>query len=293
MQPYHWQETDTAVEAWTGYRLQPAKEERHAWQRELKAELKDALAGIATHGATLAGFYDTTHMATTDVENSLITNMLGTLPSDITVLRFERGTYAPPKPPVPIDLVAGHLHYYRYASGGEWTAWEPDEVLARWHRVPRRLPGGAGHAGPAWLALREAHANGLVDVARGELPSDAVYGLRLVEHVDRRDQRSAISLSESAVDGVLAAFHGDHYSETLFPRLTRRFPRISAEELRRALDHPAGPLFPTPAISPTTTSVRFSPADERCILGEVVIREDRRGPFAELSGELFTVRQRA
>jgi hypothetical protein len=292
MQPYHVLATSTAVEAWTGYRIQPAKEERHDWQRVVKAELKVALARIATHGTTLAGFYDTTNPAVTDVENSLVTNMLDTLPGDVTVLRFERGIYAPPEPPDPIELVGGHLHYYRYAMGGEWTTWEPDEVLASWDRVPRRLPGGAGHAGPAWLALREGHANRTVDVPGVELRADAVYGLRLVEHVDRRDKRTAISLSENAVDGVLAAFHGDRFSDALFPALTRRFPRVTAEELRRALDLPVGPLFPTPAIRSHGKSVQFSPADERCILGKVAIREDCQGPLAELSGELFTVRRR-
>ena len=33
---------------------------------------------------------------------------------------FEHGTATPPAPLVPIDLIGGHLHYYRYRVGGRW-----------------------------------------------------------------------------------------------------------------------------------------------------------------------------
>jgi hypothetical protein len=99
-------------------------------------------------------------------------------------------------------------------------------------------------------------------------------------------------MSENLVDGTLSAFHADGYSEALFSALIRRFPRATAEELRRALDHPAGPLLPTPAIRPFGKSVQFSPADERCIVGEVEIRQDSSEQWSELSGEVFTVRRR-
>jgi len=38
------------------------------------------------------------------------------MPRALTALRFERGTGLPPPPPIPIDLISGHLHYYRYQS---------------------------------------------------------------------------------------------------------------------------------------------------------------------------------
>jgi hypothetical protein len=114
--------------------------ERHDWQKALKAEMKEALTRIALPSESFAGYYDTTNQAVSDVENSLFTNMTGSLPSGITLLRFERGLNNPPDPPIPVDLVGGHLHYYRYVIGGRWTVWDADKVLARWDRVPRRLP---------------------------------------------------------------------------------------------------------------------------------------------------------
>jgi hypothetical protein len=61
---------------------------------------------------------------------------------------------------------------------------------------------------------------------------------------------------------------------------------LTDEEVRRALDHPAGPLFPTAAIRPFGKTVQFSPADERCIVGEMEIRHDSKERWSELSGEI-------
>jgi hypothetical protein len=85
-----------------------------------------------------------------------------TMPRTFTALRFERGTGTPPPPPTPIDLISGHLHYYRYQVGGPWTTWKPDQTDARWTHVPRRLSVGADTARPVWFALRQANADGLV-----------------------------------------------------------------------------------------------------------------------------------
>lgn len=291
MKPYHLHASSTSVEVWTGYRIQFDGMERHPWQKALKAQMKDAFCNIALPATSFAGYYDTTDPAVSDVENSLFTNLTGYLPAGVTLLRFERGTHTPPASPVALDLICGHLHYYRYTVGGTWTTWDIDKVLARWDRVPRRLPLN-GTAGPAWLALRHGSSDGRVTVTNVPLRPDENFGLRLVVHATRQGPRNAISISENLVDGTLAAFHADRYTEALFPLLASRFPTITNDELGRALAPPPRPLFPTPAIRTFGTSVQFSPADERCNVGEVEIRQDSSSTrWSELSGELFTVRR--
>jgi hypothetical protein len=291
MDPYYVSASATVVEVWSGYRIQFDGMKRYAWQKLLKAEMKAALIKIALPTEYFAGYYDTTDPAVSDVENSLFTNMTGSLPSGITQLRFERGSYGPPNPPVPIDLVGGHLHYYRYTVGGGWTTWDADKVLARWDRVSRRLPLD-GSAGPAWFAIREGFADGRVNLTGKALSADEKFGVRLVVHATRQGPRNAISISENLVDGVLSAFHSDGYTDALFPALKRRFLRATDKELRRTLDSSARPLFQTPAIRPFGKSVQFSPADERCDVGEVEIRNDSSGRWSELSGEIFTLSRR-
>jgi hypothetical protein len=290
MQPFVVLAADTTVEFWSGYRIQFGGMERHDWQAVLKAAVKEALSRLAIPvGASFAGYYSSTDPRIADLENSLFTNLRESMPGGVTSLRFERGAADPPAPPEPIDLVGGHLHYYRYQVGGQWITWEPDQTLARWNRLPRRLSAN-GSARPAWFALRDANADGLVALSGGGLEPGVNFGLRLTVHATRSGPRNAISYSEELVDGTVAAFHDDRYSDAVLSALLPKFPGVSDDELRRALDHPVGPLFTTPAIRTNGGYVQFSPADEHCKAGELTIRQDSTSRWPELSGELFTIR---
>jgi len=290
MDPFFIRTVGTTVEAWSGYRIQFGGEERYAWQKVFKAELKEALAGLPIPpGTPFAGYYDTTNMAISDTENSLFTNLRGSMPRAVEALRFEHGIGTPPDPPAPIDLIGGHLHYYRYEVGGQWMKWEPDQTLARWDHIPRRLPGD-GSARPVWYALRDANANGLISFSGYKLDPGARFGLSLTLHATGQGPRNAISYSEELVDGTIAAFHDDRYSEELLLAAANRFPGVTKEELRRAFEHPVGPLIGTPAIRATHGRIWISPADERCKLGELTIRKDSTSRWPELSGRLMTIR---
>lgn len=291
MRPFHIRVRGTTVELWSGYRVQFGGMERHDWQRDVKAELKKSFAQLEMPvGSVFAGFYDSTEPRVADTENSLFTNLLESMPSGVTALRFEQGTGVIPEPPVPVELIAGHLHYYRYAIDGRWCTWEPAETIAAWNRVPRKLSDD-GSARPVWYALRRANADGFIAPLAGGLESEAQFGLRLVVHATKLGPRNAISYCERLVDGSIAAFHNDRWSVELYSALSSKFPRVTPEGLRLALDHPIGPLFSTPAIKTKNGYVQFSPADERCRVGELVIRMDSMSDCPELSGELFTIRK--
>ena len=291
MARFHIRETDTAVELWSGYRIPFGGTLGHPGQRDPKAELKAALSRLVTvPGSAFSGYYDSTDPRPTDAENSLFTNLLEAMPSDVRFLSFEQGASRPPASPTPIDLGGNHLHYYRYQANCQWTAWEADRILARWNRVPRQLPGD-GSARPAWFAMRDAHAEGLVELTGEALDSDSDFGLRILIHAARNGPRNAISNSESIVDGIIAAFHNDRFSDALSSALAPKLPNVAAQELRDALDSPIGPLFDTPAIIHSSAGfVQISPADERCLVGELVICNDSTSQWTELSGELFTIR---
>ncbi len=241
--------------------------------------------------ALLAGHYISTSPVVTDVENSLFTNVGETMPSVVTSLRFECGAGAAPPPPTPIDLVSGHLHYYRYNVGGKWTTWEPEQVIASWTRVPRRMPSD-GSARPAWFAMRQANAEGLIDVSAesGQLRHDK-FGIRITVHIPKNLSHKAIANCEFLIDGAIAAFHHDQLSDELVAALLPRLPGVAEHELRRALSCCAGPLFPTPAVQVSSGgAVQISPADDRCWLGEYTVRRDSTSRWPEISGQLFTLR---
>lgn len=216
--------------------------------------------------------------------------MAETMPRAFTALRFERGAGILPEPPIPIDLTSGHLHYYRYQVGGLWTTWKPDQTLARWVHIPRRLRGD-DTARPVWFALRQANANGLVAVSSDDaLEPGTNFGVRITVHATKHRLHNPISNSEFVIDGTIAAFHHDQLSDELVAALLPKLPAVTEREFRHALSCCAGPVFPTPAVQIFKNgSVQINPADDRCWLGEYTVRQDSTSRWPELTGELSTI----
>lgn len=296
MKPYYVRSDPTTVEIWAGKRIQHGDEARSEWQRALKNEIRQASSSWEVPaGATLAGHYNTTSPVITDVENSLFTNVGETLPRSFNSLRFERGVGAIALPPVPVDLVSGHLHYYRYCIGGDWTTWVPDRTVARWTRVPRRLSEGSDTARPVWFALRLANVEmaGAVE-ADGILEPGEKFGIRVIVHATKTRSHVAIANSEFVIDGSIAAFHRDPLSDGIVAALLPKLPNVTQPELRNALGQLAGPVFSTPAVQISRNgSVQINPADENCWLGVYEVHRDSTSQWPEFSGELFTIRPKA
>jgi len=285
----------SCVEAWSGYPLQFGGMRRHGWQNELAAELGRALAAMSFRtGESLAGTYTTTDAGACDAENRSFTNPgASCFPRNVASIRFERGCGPVPVPPVPIDLVAGHLHYYRYCATSDFLTWERDLVLARWERVPRAVTAD-GSARPMWLALRRAVVNGKVERTAPALADGAPFGVRIMVHATAYGPRSAPAISEAFVDGVIAAFHSSApNARAVAQALAPKLPGISPDELEQlaGLDW-TGALFPGSPFIVKGSFVQLSPCDKRCLAGEVTITPDARGRHVETSGELFTLRPR-
>jgi hypothetical protein len=168
----------SSVHGWSGYPLQFEGQRRFSWQDDLAAELKTALSSLIVRpGECLAGTYMTNDPAKCDVENRLFTNPgASSFPKGIMSTRFERGFGELPDPPATIAPFAGHIHHYRYRAGGDFEWWEPDRPIARWERVLRPLPGD-GSCRPTWLALRQAAADGSIEI-HGTPVDDQTLGVR-------------------------------------------------------------------------------------------------------------------
>jgi hypothetical protein len=283
------------VEAWSGYPLQFGGQRRFAWQEEMAADLRKALTGLpASPGAVLAGRYMSTDLASCDVENRLFTNLgAAGFPAGSAGIRFEWGAGIPPPAPVMIARVAGHLYYYRYRLGGAWESWAPTRVLAQWRRVPRTVAED-GSCRPVWLAMKRAAATGQVEVLASGFSDTAPFGVRAVVHATARGPRRPAAISESLIDGIIAAFHaGLGYGPGAVAAaavLAPRLPGVTAAEVEAfAAGSVPGPVFALPALQVKGGYVQISPCDDRCQAGEVIIQPDAHGPFPEISGELLAL----
>jgi hypothetical protein len=285
------------VEAWSGYPLQFAGQRRFGWQDEMAAGLRDALAGlVVSPGDVLSGTYLSTDEPGCDVENRLFTNPgtavsrrpCGRSGSSVASGRRRNRRRRS-------DVLTGQLHYYCYCLGGMWQWWEPAVLLARWQRVTRRVADD-GSCRPVWLAMKQAAAAGQVEVL-GPAPDHAApFGLRVTVHPTARGPRRAVAISESLVDGIIAAFHAGAdaagaaaAAAVLAPRL----PGTTEIEIAAlaAVSSP-GPLFGGSPLVIKASYVQISPCDERCVAGQVAIGPDAEGPSMQISGELFTLRRR-
>lgn len=298
--PYHVRASGHAsgpVEAWSGYPLQFAGQRRFGWQDEMAAELRDALAGLAVSpGDVLSGTYLSTGESRCDVENRLFTNPgTSVFPMAVRSIRFERGLGQPPEPPTPVSRVDGQLHYYRYCLGGMWQSWEPAVLLARWHRVTRRVADD-GSCRPVWLAMKQAAAAGQVEILGPALDDAVPFGLRITVHATTRGPRRAVAISESLVDGIIAAFHAGASPADAAAAATALAPRLpgttETEIAVLAVMHSPGPLFAASPFVIKGSYAQISPCDDRCQAGQVTIGPAAEGPFMQISGELFSLGRR-
>ena len=165
-------------------------------------------------------------------------------------------------------------------------------MIARWERVPRPLAGD-GSCRPIWLALRRAAAKGRIEVLGSSPNADIPLGIRLTVHATKMGPRSAPVISETFVDGVIAAFHGPPPDpSSVAVALAPKLPRSSIDDLEQLITlRWEGNLFPRSPFTVTPNHVQVSPDDERLLAGEVAIAPDAQGSHVEISGELFTLRQ--
>jgi hypothetical protein len=142
--------------------------------------------------------------------------------------------------------------------------------------------------------MKQAAAAGRIELL-GRPPNAAEpFGIRIRVHATARGPRSAPVISETFVDGTIAAFHaGASNATAIAATLARGIPATPLDVLETlvATDGP-GPLFATSPFVVGGTSVQISPSDERCYVGEVSIQNDASGRYVETSGELFTLRAR-
>ena len=252
------------VEVWSGYPLQFGGQRRFPWwQDSMATDLQSALAELTiAPDEVLAGTYMSTDKSRCDTENRLFTNPGTAIFPKVTYVRFERVPGPPPQPPEPVSRVEDHdhLHYYRYRPGGSWEWWQLEAVLANWQHVPaRRL--SEGNARPAWLALKRAAAAGRINTfTSAALDNEAPFGIRIIVHTTRQGPRQALAISETLIDGTVAAFHAGasnaaHVATVLAPRIPKALKTSRAELEELAAVSLPGPFFNTsPFSGPNSTA---------------------------------------
>jgi hypothetical protein len=141
--------------------------------------------------------------------------------------------------------------------------------------------------------MKRAAAAGQISVSTSAaLNNDVPFGIRIIVHAAKDGPRHALTISESLIDGTVAAFHaGAGNAPDIAAVLavdTRSWETSRAELEKLAAMSSPGPFFETSPFSGPRAWI--SPSDDRCFVGEVEIQRNPRGAGTEVSGELFTLR---
>lgn len=122
---------------------------------------------------------------------------------------------------------------------------------------------------------------------------DDLFGIHVIVHATSAGPRSAPAVSETIIDGVIAAFHEGGHPESA-EILARRLPGRNEDVVRRLLlDRLPSPLFSGAGFQFDGQLIQLDPADHRCVAGIVEIRpRDSESQHVELSGKVFAVNRR-
>lgn len=278
------------VEAWAECSL---PFEPKGWQRCFREKLCQALRPLRPpRGHVLSGSYQTAQETRqpTDVENLVFYNVGSSCFTEATRwgLRFERGYGEPPQPPGFPNRP--YPHYYRYEfvpQGHPFTFWREGPVLARWRGVP--CPALSSDSKPAkiWWSLKQSvHC-----VQTYGSSTSGHLGLRVVLHLPEDVIPNLASLTKPLFDGVVAAFHCcQDLDGELLGRLGRQLG-VPVDEVRGALADCSSAVLRERRrlLWPWGQGVQWNPADDRCVVGQLVRGGSDSHTTWQLSGELFTV----
>lgn len=235
-------------------------------QLEFRSELRRRLRRLVTREdeALQATFFGA-KPARADVENLLLYNVDesgGCFVGGQQRIRFELGP-----PGMELARPAGYVYRPVPIDAG-FAAWNEERTIARWEAVD--LATAPTTVAPLWLALRTTPVE-LGEAYTGD------FGIRVELSHPAEARASAVKLVKPLFDAVVVALQAQRDAEA-----AAEVSQILAEALDRSLAETAQLLLTTDRavlgvaesiVHARGTGVQWAPCDDRCIAGEVRLRE--------------------
>jgi len=277
-------QSDGLVEAWSVERLQF---EPRGWQRELRAELRSAIAALGNGTGFLAACYASPICdPSCDIENVLFYNVgSGFALTTQEGLRFERQFRAPPPPPGhPLSSPALHYHRYEVARAeSSFVHWREGTLVARSPDVS--LPRLSPETKPAavWWSMRQAAVD-----TYGQFDPAGWFALRL-ELTAPFGTASAAALIKIIVDGFVSSLHNHDGSFTneLAQRISTQIGQPADQIAHLLRDRRDAPLGTKTLVHRRASGVQWAPNDARCVACQLVVT--RGAAATSLRGDLHAV----
>ncbi len=257
--------------------------------KRMRDELRGRLGELASDGSdVLHAVYASSASEFVDVENVLVYNVGAACLGAATRrgLRFERAFELPRSP----ELGFEPRHYYRYELASVdcgFASWEEGTRCASWSSVPVPPLSGSTKVADLWLRLRQS-----AQVSR-PLDAGVPFSLRLEVSADGAPRPAAFV--KPLFDAAICALHVYDGNADALAEASRRIapvvgmtPQAVADVLRADA---VAVLGKRRTVVPYREGVKWDPADDRCLAGEV-LTTSACGAGWTVSGELRGARSK-
>lgn len=290
--PYHIQVSqspNSIVDAWSISYI--PFDLRAVWQKKFRQSLLQAVNGLVGHKhSVLHGIYEFTGTNKSDIENVLFYNIdqsyFGTLP--LYGLRWERG-YRLSKT-CPITLRQPHHHHYTYQfvqQSHPLLHWRIGAILARWWTTLSSIK-LLEHSSYLWHFLKSSSQPTLMSKPQ----QIRNFGIRVFIDVPKQvNQRFLLSKTKAIIDGLINTlnYHDGTDEGEISYRLSRKIG-VSSHEIAKLLRVQEGTLFgKNKLVKLWSNTVQWNPQDDRCLVGEILIRPNEKETDVILIGEIFEI----
>jgi len=274
------------VELWSPKRL---PFEPTGQLRGMKLELADRISLLQCAPDQLFhGIYASLVKDACDVENILFYNVgLGPFVKCSPMgLRFERMFHDPPPPPAPLSEIP--LHYHCYCPAGVkagFQHWRRRRSLARWNLEVASTEALRSTSDVWWLLKSQPDK-----LKIGHGPGLGWFGLSIEIRANSRYRVNAPALMKPLFDGVISAFHSHtgQRIESVTDILSRKLNLSAEQAARHLMSADMAILGARQLLWPWRDSIQWNPTDERCVVGELSVRESGISEVA-MVGEIFEV----
>lgn len=285
-------ENNTSIEFWSNARLpfEPTVELPKVIFHEMRDSLRSAIKGLKSgNGTILNAEYSSTQKGFFDVENVLFYNVGSGVFKHLcnNGLRFERRIVSPPK--VPVQLIGQVKHYHNYSIVNNKTKsiyWKKGTNLANWTDIPCNPLKGNVKPHSIWNPMKNGSA-----VVHNEHPYFSSYGIQVTIKAPIGTKINLASVVKPLLDGIISSFHTHDGSEIFetSERLAKMLGENHEMVHRMLLDSNMNLLGKRKLLYKRSKGVQWNPADDDCMMAEILFDNSMEDGTWSMSGEIFTV----
>ena len=178
-----------------------------------------------------------------------------------------------------------HYHRYELVNKPYIRHWRVQKILAHWENISISKITTDTKPAEYWKALKEDQISVLDEV------SDGFFGIDIEIKIQEKSGFNLVSVIKPLLDGIIASFHA-HQGENLELVSKRLAKSVDVDRQyieNLLLNKSQAVLGMRNLIHPYQNNIKWNPADERCMVINIICNKNHEKKSPEISGRLFTL----